>query len=268
MISVWLLNSEENLFLSDATLSLRENTMKPTTFFITASTAVSILLICCSEQCDLFLTGLVYQNGFYLHENLFVDAADTYGEYAICALFAAVCGIFALKQKFRTLISNKLNFINAKTMLFLCISFFGWCTALPYGFKIFFRRARPYQTDIFAGDCTFTNAFVKSFCPTGDSFISGHTSFAMWLFALALVMPQRIRTPSITAAAGIVLTIAASRILGGYHFLTDVYFAILLTGCGIWATYKTMFIAENCANPPETGTPVSHTTTRLYENKL
>ena len=47
-----------------------------------------------------------------------------------------------------------------------------------------------------------------------------------------------------------------------------VYFAILLTGCGIWATYKTMFIAENCANPPETGTPVSHTTTRLYENKL
>ena len=92
--------------------------MKPTTFFITAATAVSILLICCSEQCDLFLTGLVYQNGFYLHENLFVDAADTYGEYAICALFAAVCGIFALKQKFRTLISNKLNLINAKTMLF------------------------------------------------------------------------------------------------------------------------------------------------------
>ena len=147
LISVWLLNSEENLFLSDATLSLRENTMKPTTFFITAATAVSILLICCSEQCDLFLTGLVYLNGFYLHEYLFVDAADTYGEYAICALFAAVCGIFALKQKFRILISNKLNFINAKTMLFLCISFFGWCTALPYGFKIFFRRARPYQTD-------------------------------------------------------------------------------------------------------------------------
>ena len=113
LISVWLLNSEENLFLSDATLSLRENTMKPTTFFITAATAVSILLICCSEQCDLFLTGLVYLNGFYLHENLFVDAADTYGEYAICALFAAVCGIFALKQKFRILISNKLNFINA-----------------------------------------------------------------------------------------------------------------------------------------------------------
>lgn len=268
MISVWILNSETNLFLWDATLSLRENTMKPTTFFITAGTAASILLIRYSEQCDLFLTGLIYQNGFYLRNTVFVDAADTYGEYAICALFAAVCGIFALKQKFRTLISNKLNFINAKTMLFLCISFFGWCTALPYGFKIFFRRARPYQTDFFAGDFPFTGAFVRSFCPAGDSFISGHTSFVMWLFALALVMPQRIRIPSLTAAGGIVLTIAASRILGGYHFLTDVYFAMLLTGCGIWATYETMFIAENCTNQPETGTPVSHTTTRLYEHKL
>lgn len=120
----------------------------------------------------------------------------------------------------------------------------------------------------FTGDCPFTGAFVKSFCPAGDSFISGHTSFAMWLFALALVMPQRIRIPSLTAAVGIVLTIAASRILGGYHFLTDVYFAMLLTGCGIWATYETMFIAENCTNQPEIGTPVSHTTTRLYEHKL
>ena len=59
----------------------------------------------------------------------------------------------------------------------------------------------------------------------------------MWLFALALVMPQRIRTPSITAAVGIVLTIAASRILGGYHFLTDVYFAILLTGLSLIHSY-------------------------------
>lgn len=214
----------------------------------------SIGLAAYSVPCDLFFTTLLYDNVFYLKNNIFVNAVDTGCEYFIAALFLAVCGIWSghkIRPASFTLLPS--NFITTKKILFLGMSFFGWCIAFPYAFKMFFHRARPYQTYLFGGECPFSSAFEKSFsCPIGDSFISGHTSFAMWLLALALIMPERIRKPAVIFSLSVVLIVGTSRILGGYHFFTDVYFAALLVGSGIFITWKKLFTSKVSINMPST----------------
>lgn len=190
--------------------------------------------------CDMFFTALFYDNAFYLKDNIFIKAIDVGSEYFIAALFLLVLGIWSgRKLKLSFFMHPVFDFIDTKKLLFLGISFFGWCVAFPCSFKMFFHRARPYQTDVFGGECLFSAAFERTFaCPAGDSFISGHTSFAMWLFALALIMPERIRKFATVFSLFVVFMVGASRVLGGYHFFTDVYFAVLLVGSGIFATWK------------------------------
>ena len=215
--------------------------MKSSLLFILLLLSAGLVLY--SSSCDLFLTMLFYDNDFYLQNNAFIKAIDVGSEYFIAALFLLSVGIWCgrwLKLSFFT--HPLFSFIDTKKLLFLGISFFGWCVAFPYVLKMFFHRARPYQTDLFGGECVFSKAFEKSFsCPVGDSFISGHTSFAMWLFALALVMPEKIRKSMTILSLCIVFMVGASRVLGGYHYLTDVFFAVLLVGSGIFVTWKKCF---------------------------
>lgn len=203
-----------------------------------------------SAPCDLFFASLFYDNEFYLKDNIFIEVIDVGIEYFIALLFLIVCGICgARKLQIPFFRHPVFGFIDTKKMLFLGSSFFGWCVALPYSFKMFFHRARPYQTDLFWGECEFSNAFEKSVsCPVGDSFISGHTSFALWLFALALIMPERIRKSAVVASLFVVFAVGTSRMLGGYHFFTDVYFAVLLVGSGIFITWKKYFAQNEVLN--------------------
>ena len=224
------------------------------TFLLFCLIAASLLLIYASGAVDISGADLFYRSGFYLNGNVLVQAVDTYMEYAICALFAAAAGLW-LSQRIRLpeFINRKFGALMQKfpvsnrQMLFLSVCFFGWCIAMPYAFKMFFHRARPYQTNIFGGDCLFSGAFVKSVCPAGDSFISGHTSFAMWLLAPALILPPRFRRAGIAVAIFIALSVASCRLSGGYHYFTDVYFAMLLCGAGICFTYRRLFATPEAA---------------------
>ena len=217
-------------------------------FLILASTA----LVYFSDVLDLFCANLFYQNGFYLKDNFWIEMIDVYMEYVICLLYATVLGLWILpKLNLPYVVQNKLSFITHKIsiktnqIIYLSLCFFGSCIALPYGCKIFFHRARPYQTDIYGGECSFTAAFEKSFCPIGDSFISGHTSFSLWLFALALMLPKKIRTIGVVLALSIVLFVACCRVLGGYHYMTDVSFAFLLVGSSILIIYRKIFVSAS-----------------------
>lgn len=211
---------------------------------------ISVVVFINASACDLFVTNLFYNHGFYLKNNGLINALDKGSEYLIAGLFGLVCGIWGgRKLKLAGFNYPIFSFLDAKKMLFLSVSFLGWCVAFPYSFKMFFHRARPYQTDLFGGECLFSQAFERSGeCLIGDSFISGHTSFAMWLLAVALVLPKKMQKTAIVMSLMMVLLVAVSRVLGGYHFFTDVYFAMLLVGCGIFATQKKIFAADGEEN--------------------
>jgi membrane-associated phospholipid phosphatase len=199
-----------------------------------------------SQKFDLFFSGLFFDQNFYLQDTSAVYWIDKLGEYLICALYAMILGLWILHKTndFHQFFQVKRILSDAK-IYFLSVCFFVWCILLPLSFKLFFHRARPLQTDIFNGQCSFSAAFVKSFnCAIGDSFISGHTSLMMWLIALALVTPKKWQKYSFIFAGTIILLVAASRVLGGYHFFSDVYFAIVLVGLGILWTYKTIFLTK------------------------
>ncbi len=224
-------------------------------FFILSITSATIVLIYFSEIFDLFFTDLFYQNGFNLRNNFLIQGIDAYMEYAVCLLYATVLGLWIFPRLMLPyFLQNKLSFITNKIsvgtnqIIYLSLCFFGWCITLPYSFKIFFHRARPYQTNIYGGECSFTDAFEKSACQIGDSFISGHTSFALWLFALALILPSKFRGVCTFVAFSIVSIVAVTRVIGGYHYLTDVYFALLLVSGGILMTYRKIFMPENILN--------------------
>lgn len=196
-----------------------------------------------SAPCDLFFASLFYRDGFYLKGNGFVKLVDAGTGYFISVVFLSVF-IVRVRNKFNLFTLPAFDFINAKSFRFLTVSFFGWCLAFPYSLKMFFHRARPFQTVLFGGECAFGKAFEKSSCHAGDSFISGHTSFAMWLTALALIAPEKIRKPLILCSLFIVFAVGAGRVMGGYHFFTDVYFAVLSVGSGIFITRKKMAVNE------------------------
>lgn len=224
-------------------------------FFILLLILAGTALVYFSDVLDLFCANLFYQNGFYLKDNFWIEMIDLYMEYIICLLYATVLGLWILpKLHLPDVIQNKLSFITHKIsiktnqIIYLSLCFLGASVALPYGCKIFFHRARPYQTDIYGGECSFTAAFEKSFCPIGDSFISGHTSLSLWLFALALILPKKIRMIGVVLALGIVLFVACCRLLGGYHYLTDVAFAFLLVGSCILIIYRKIFVSASAFN--------------------
>lgn len=199
---------------------------------------LSTLVFLFSENIDLYFSEMFFKDSFYLKNNLFIEIFDKYLEFFIVILFAGCCLLWGLTKL------NILNILNTSKMVFLGFCLVCWCVILPKGLKYFYHRARPFQTDLYFGGCDYTNAFELSTCHIGDSFISGHTSFAMFLVAVALLTPEKIKAKSIIAALCIVLLTGLSRIMGGYHYFTDVYFAVVLVGLGIWMTYKILFISR------------------------
>lgn len=219
-------------------------------FLLMSAFLISLGLIVFGKRCDLFVTSLFYDyQGFYFKNNVIVDSVDKYIEYVACILYAFCVGVWLLRRVGVSVkVLEKFNFIDTVKVCFLSVCFFGWCVAFPYAFKIFFHRPRPYQTDVFGGEFCFVRAFEKSSYNIGDSFISGHTSIAMWLVSLALILPEKIRKVFCFFALTVVCLVAVGRVLGGYHYLTDVYFAMLLVGSCIWLTYQKMLGAENYIN--------------------
>lgn len=79
----------------------------------------------------------------------------------------------------------------------------------------------------------------------GAAFPSGHTlaAAAVWT-AVALLLLPRVRTaPVVAVTAAVVIAVAASRVLLGVHYLSDVVAGVLL-GVGWTAVCAAVFVAE------------------------
>jgi membrane-associated PAP2 superfamily phosphatase len=103
-------------------------------------------------------------------------------------------------------------------------------------------RPRPADVIQFGGKLPFVpwwNPFGQ--CDGNCSFVSGETSLAFWILAWALVVPQRYRAATATAALVNCAILSAGRLAMGGHFASDVLFAVILTALAIWLSYAGAF---------------------------
>ncbi len=97
-------------------------------------------------------------------------------------------------------------------------------------FKDIWGRARPRELSEWGGDLGFSGAWEMSTqCASNCSFISGEAASAMWLMALALVVPATWRMRVIVGALLFAVFVSAARMLVGAHFLSDVLIAWCMT---------------------------------------
>lgn len=186
---------------------------------------------------DLKISNLFFENGFhFLKESTFVNFIDKGAEIAVILLYGYT-GIEWLRSK-----SNRATFMTSAKFYFVTFCLGFWCFLVPYGIKNFFGRARPSQITNFGGDSTFSKAFeISNQCSNDCSFISGHVAAVSWLIAFCLILPRKYRTPALTAAAFIICCTAISRIMGGYHFISDVYFGAYIIIIRIIMSYRLLF---------------------------
>jgi membrane-associated phospholipid phosphatase len=100
-------------------------------------------------------------------------------------------------------------------------------------------RPRPEEITQFNGTLDFVPWWSPfGACDSNCSFVSGEGSSAIWLLALAVVLPARYRAPAIAVVIVYWLTIGLTRIAMGGHFPTDILFAGVFTALTIWVLHR------------------------------
>src|SRR4051812_33806148 len=116
-------------------------------------------------------------------------------------------------------------------MLFLALSLFlGPGLIVNLWLKPEFGRARPIDITQFGGDLPFTRLWeIGTACTNNCSFPSGEGSSAVWLMALAFIVPARWRTLAFALTGAFALALSLDRMAFGGHFLSDILIAWGLT---------------------------------------
>lgn len=203
--------------------------MKPVAL---AGLAAAALLLFLFPGIDLAFSRL-----FYSPDTGFIGAglaarrlAEESVPLAVCALAAlvAVAGLRLARS------GRPLWRLDRKALVFIVVS-----TALGPGLvanvvlKDHWGRARPFQVAEFGGARQFTAAPLRADqCAHNCSFVSGHAALAFSLIGIAWLLPTpRARRLGAAAALGYGAAIGLLRIAAGHHFLSDVFYAGLVS-CG------------------------------------
>lgn len=117
--------------------------------------------------------------------------------------------------------------LSSRKLLFLALSLTLGPGLLVNGLlKAFWGRPRPWQITDFGGPFEFYPAWMPGgACPGNCSFPSGEASSAIWLIALAFVVPPACRRATVVAALAWTAVISLNRMAFGGHFLFDVLIA-------------------------------------------
>jgi membrane-associated PAP2 superfamily phosphatase len=105
-------------------------------------------------------------------------------------------------------------------------------------------RPRPVSVVEFGGAFPYVEVWrISGYCARNCSFVAGEGSTAIWLIALAFVVPRRYRLPVLLATGLFALAISVNRIAFGGHFLSDVLLAWGLTGPVMAILYRIVFVS-------------------------
>lgn len=194
-----------------------------------AALAAGSAILAAFPQIDLAVAGFFFVpgEGFPLQQSAALVALRRSGNVAFYgALAAAVLALLAglLRPAWRQLLPPR-------PALFLVAS-----AALAPGLlvnllmKPTFGRARPVDVPPFGANLPFTRAWeISPACSQNCSFPSGEGSSAMWLVALAFVVPRRWRALAFAVSGSYAIALSLNRMAFGGHFLSDIVTAWGLT---------------------------------------
>lgn len=105
-------------------------------------------------------------------------------------------------------------------------------------------RPRPFMVEAFGGQSPFVPVWeITDYCTRNCSFVSGEASSAIWLVAIALMVPVGWRRPALWVILAWATLLSLARVAYGHHFLSDVLLAWAITLLVIALAYQAMIVA-------------------------
>jgi len=180
-------------------------------------------------QIDLWFSQLFYRSrgGFWLRKNdmlgLFRSTNDVLIAAIVVVLIAAVAAKLARPEKPAPIAPNIVVYLLSSLVL-------GPLLLVNVILKNTWGRPRPVQVDLFGGDAPYVEVWqITDWCDRNCSFVSGEASSAIWLVAVALVLPKSVRLPATALVVAYAILLSLNRIAFGGHFLSDVVLSFGLT---------------------------------------
>jgi membrane-associated phospholipid phosphatase len=141
----------------------------------------------------------------------------------VVVLIASVAGKLARPEKPSPVPPNTVVFLISTLVL-------GPLLLVNVILKNSWGRPRPVQVDAFGGEAPYVEVWrISDWCDTNCSFVAGEASSAVWLVAVAPVLPRSLRPAAAGIALAYALLISLNRIAFGGHFLSDVVISFGLT---------------------------------------
>jgi len=242
----------------DAPLATRHVSLRPATgdrpvrparFVRDNPVAVALLVVVALSALFLLFPGIDHwfsdffyrsKGGFWLRRNdmlaLFRSTNDALIAIVVVGLFASLAIKIAVPDRPSPVPPNVVVFLLSTLVLAPLL-------LVNVVLKNSWGRPRPIQVDAFGGDAPYVEVWrISGWCDTNCSFVSGEASSAMWLVAVALVLPMRIRVPAIVAAGAYAALLSLNRIAFGGHFLSDVLISFALTLLVIAVVYRLVIL--------------------------
>lgn len=192
---------------------------------------------------DLWASGLVrdHVGGDFVGGHAIGDLRDA-AQKIIIAIVAALLLALALKL----LWPRRRMLIDGRALLFLISTLLlGPFLIVNVILKDQWGRPRPWMVEEFGGDLAFQPIWLMSNqCDDNCSFVSGETSGAFWLIALAALAPAAWRPAAYALVCAFATTIGAYRFLAGGHFASDVLLAALITYLCVFALYRLFYVHD------------------------
>lgn len=188
---------------------------------------VSSALLAAFSGIDLRISGMFFDHGFYMADQVWAKVLHHGVRAFIVASMASVVAIYVVN---RVTGRNLVQVDGRKVAYLFLVLILGAGLIVNVTFKDHFGRARPRDIAEFGGSEQFTPAFVISdACDHNCSFSSGDSAGAF--FALAFVLAGGRRRVVTTTGVGFGVLVSASRIASGAHFFSDtvVSFFVMLT---------------------------------------
>lgn len=192
---------------------------------------------------DLWASGLFYREdgGFFLRGD---DALQAFRNTNRLAIIGIVVWLF-VQLAIKLARPEHPSYVPPKVTFFLLSTLIaGPLLLVNMLLKNTWGRPRPTTVDVFGGDLPYVEAWhITDHCATNCSFVSGETSSAVWLIALALVVPRRFRLPVALITVTFAVLQSLNRMAFGGHFLSDVLISAGLTLLVVAVGYR-LFITD------------------------
>jgi len=217
------------LWLSQARVTLlrflRANPIAACLLFVAAASAAFLVF----PGIDLWFSDLFHRakGGFWLRRNdalaLFRMTNDVLMAVVVAGMIGSVAVKLARPEQPSPVPPNIVVFLLSTLIL-------GPLLLVNVILKNTWGRPRPVQVDAFGGDAPYVEVWrITDWCVDNCSFVSGEASSAIWLVAVALVLPKSVRAPATAATIVYALLLSLNRIAFGGHFLSDVLISFGLT---------------------------------------